>query len=94
MKEDDFVMVSGQSQIVVKKCKNHLHKHDEGHHEGVGQLPAPHRDDGPNIIDKEALLCLLVVDLVLHSTLAVHILLHELSIQSGTSQKSLHSRTV
>ena len=68
----------------------YLHKHDEGHHKGVGQLPAPHRDDGPSVIDKEALLRVLIVDLVLHRTLAVHILFHELPIQSGTSQKTLH----
>ena len=72
------------------KSSEHLHHHDEGHHQGVGQLPAPHRDDGASVIDKEALLRVIIVDLVVHCTLTVHILLHEFSIQSSTGQQTLH----
>ena len=68
----------------------HLHQHDEGHHQGVGQVPAPHRDDGAGVVDEEALLRVLVVDLVVHCTLTVDILLHEFSIQSSTGQQALH----
>ena len=67
-----------------------LHQHDQGHHEGVCQLPAPHRDNGAGVVYEEALLRVLVVDFVVHIALTVDILLHEFPIQGSTGQQALH----